>query len=145
MKIKFYTFAGLLGAGMMALNAAEKVQAGPKGGRILEKTTPTAEFFIEKDRNVTINFYDASMKPVPVKEQTVAIVANAKAGQQKIEFAKKGDALVSNTKLPDGDGYNVVVQYKPSGDAKPQNYRFTIDTSTCGGCQRAEYACTCDE
>jgi len=52
--------------------------------------------------------------------------------------------LVSKTKLPDGDGYNVVVQFKQAAAAKPQNFRFKLETHTCGGCKRAEYACTCD-
>jgi hypothetical protein len=62
-----------------------------------------------------------------------------------VEFEKKGDVLVSKTKLPEGDGYNVVVQFKLTADAKPQNFRFKLETHTCGGCKRAEYSCTCDE
>jgi hypothetical protein len=53
--------------------------------------------------------------------------------------------LVSKTKLPEGDGYNLVVQFRPSADAKPQNLRFKLDTHICGGCKRAEYACNCHE
>ena len=145
MTMKLLTLAGVLCAGLLTLNAAEKVQAGPKGGRILEKTTPKAEFFVEKDRTASINFYDVSLKLVPAAEQNVTVIADTKAGKQKVEFEKKGDALVSKTKLPEGDAYNVVVQFKTSAHAKPQNFRFTLDTSTCGGCQRAEYACTCHE
>ncbi|HEY0551351.1 MAG TPA: hypothetical protein VGF13_17235 [Verrucomicrobiae bacterium] len=52
---------------------------------------------------------------------------------------------MSKAKLPEGDGYNVVVQFKSAAEATPQNFRFTMDTSTCGGCKRAEYACTCHE
>lgn len=84
-------------------------------------------------------------KPIPAGEQTVTVIADAKDGKEKIEFEKKGDALVSKTKLPEGDGYNVVVQFKQTADAKPQNFRFKLDTSTCAGCKRAEYACTCAE
>jgi CheY-like chemotaxis protein len=126
------------------IHAAEK-EGGPKGGRLLEKTSPKAEFFVEKDKTVTINFYDSTLKPVPAAEQSVTVIADAKEGKQRIEFEKKGDSLVSKTKLPEGDGYNVVVQFKQTSDAKPQNYRFKYDTSTCGKCKRAEYACICDE
>lgn len=132
-------FAGL------TVNAADKVEAGPKGGRILEKTSPKAEFFIEKDRTVSITFYDAAGKPIPPTDQTVAVIADAKDGKQKLDFEKKGDALISKTKLPEGDANNVVVQLKQTADARPQNFRFKANTSTCGGCKRAEYACTCDE
>ena len=30
-------------------------------------------------------------------------------------------------------------------DARPQNYRFALNMEACAKCQRAEYACTCDE
>ena len=52
--------AGVLCAGLLSAAAADKVEAGPKGGRILEKTNPKAEFFVEKDRTVSISFYDAA-------------------------------------------------------------------------------------
>jgi hypothetical protein len=73
---------------------------GPKGGRILEKTIPQAEFFVEKDRTVTIAFYDQNLKPAPVAQQEVTVVAN----KEKLAFEKKGDVLASKTKLPEGDG-----------------------------------------
>lgn len=144
--LKLLTLAGLLCAGILTLNAADKKHlAGPKGGRLLEKTEPKAEFFLEKDHTVTITFYDAALKPVSASAQAVTVVADAKGGKKTVEFEKKGDVLVSKTKLPDGDGYNLVVQFKQSADAKPQNFRFKLETHTCGGCQRAEYSCTCDE
>jgi hypothetical protein len=132
--------------GLCAASAADKKHlGGPKGGRLLEKTEPRAEFYVEKDRTVTITFYDAARKPVPAAVQGVTVIADAKDGKAKVEFEKKGDALASKTKLPDGDGYNVVVQFKQTADAKPQNFRFKLETHQCGGCKRAEYACTCEE
>ena len=130
-------------AGLFTAQATDKIVGGPKGGRLLEKTEPRAEFFVEKDKAVTVTFYDAALKPVAVTGQTVIVVAEAKGGKATIEFEKKGDALVSKKKLPEGDGYNLVVQFKQSATAKPQNFRFSLDTHTCGGCKRAEYACTC--
>lgn len=118
-------------------------KAPPKGGRLLEKTEPHAEFVVEKDRTVTINFYNHDMKPVAVTTQSVTVQADAKDGKAKLEFEKKGDSLVSKTKLPDGDGYNIVVQFKQTADGKPQNLRFKLDMNTCGECKRAEYACSC--
>ena len=60
---------------------------------------------------------------------------------------KKGDQDQNNgnkkTKLPDGEGYNLVVQFKQTAEAKPQNFRFKLDLHTCGECKRAEYACIC--
>ncbi len=144
--IKLLTLAGVICAGLLTLQAADKKHlGGPKGGRLLEKTEPKAEFFLEKDHTATITFYDAAWKPVPVAVQSVTVIADAKGGKKTVEFEKKGDMLVSKTKLPQGDGYNLVVQFKPTADAKPQNFRFKLETHTCGGCQRAEYSCTCDE
>ena len=136
----------VLCAGLATLTAADKKHlAGPKGGRLLEKTEPKAEFYLEKDHSVTITFYDAELKPVPVTVQSVTVIADAKGGKATVEFEKKGDALVSKTKLPEGDGYNVVVQFKQTADAKPQNFRFKLETHACATCKRAEYACICDE
>ena len=118
-------------------------KATPKGGRLLEKTEPHAEFVVEKDRTVTINFYNHDMKPVAITTQSVTVQADAKDGKAKLEFEKKGDSLASKTKLPEGDGYNVVVQFKQTADAKPQNLRFKLDMNICGECKRAEYACSC--
>ena len=133
-------------AGLVASSAADKKHlGGPKGGRLLEKTEPRAEFFLEKDRTATITFYDAGLKPVPAAGQTVTVIAETRDGKQRVEFEKKGDVLVSKGKLPEGDDYNVVVQFKQTADVRPQNHRFKLDTHTCGGCNRAEYACICDE
>ena len=145
--IRILTLTVALCAGLvLTANAAEKDhkhQATPKGGRLLDKTEPHAEFVVEKDRSVTINFYNHDMKPVAATTQNVTVIADAKSGKATLEFEKKGDALVSKTKLPEGEGYNIVVQFKQTADGKPQNIRFKLDMNTCGECKRAEYACTC--
>ena len=144
--LKLLTLAGVLCAGLLTVHAGDKKDlAGPKGGRLLEKTEPKAEFFVEKDHTVTITFYDAALKPIAVAGQIVTVIADAKSGKQTVEFEKKGEVLVSKSKLPDGDGYGLVVQFKQSAAAKPQNFRFKLETHTCGECKRAEYACICDE
>ena len=140
------TLVVALCVGLLTLNAADKKHlGGPKGGRLLEKTEPRAEFYVEKDRTVTVTFYDAGLKPVPAAAQGMTVIADAKDGKSRLEFEKNGDVLVSKTKLPEGDGYNVVVQFKQTADAKPQNFRFKLETHICDACKRAEYACTCDE
>jgi hypothetical protein len=127
-----------------SLTQAEKITAGPKGGRLLDNDGPRAEFFVEKDRSISITFYDAALKPVPVTEQSVTAIAEAPSGKTKIEFEKKGDILVSKASLPDGDGYIVVLQFKSKPDAKVKIVRITLQMVQCEGCKRAEYACTCD-
>jgi hypothetical protein len=134
-------------AGLLTVSAAEKHDhahlATPKGGRVLDKTTPHAEVVFEKDRSFTINFYDDALKPVAATSQMATVIASTKSGKTTIEFEKKGDSLASKTKLPEGDGYNVVVQFRQTAEARPQNFRFKLDISICGGCKRAEYGCIC--
>lgn len=147
-QLRILTVAVALCVGLFHASAADKDghnhKVTPRGGRLLEKTQPHAEFVVEKDHSVTINFYDEEMKPVAVAAQTVTVAADAKTGKAKLEFEKKGDVLVSKTKLPEGDGYNVVVQFKQTAEAKPLNFRLKLDLGICGECKRAEYGCTCD-
>jgi hypothetical protein len=135
--------AALLIATLFTNLVAAAEAAGPKGGRLLEKTSPRAEFFVEKNRTVTITFYDAALKPVVATAQSAVVMAETKNGKVTLEFSIKDGALVSKSPLPEGDGYNLIVQLKPAPGARPQNFRFIYDAHTCGGCRRAEYACTC--
>lgn len=145
--IRILTVAVALCVGLFTISAADKDghnhRVTPKGGRLLEKTEPHAEFVVEKDRSVSINFYSHDMKPVAATTQAVTVIADAKAGKATLLFEKKGDSLVSKTKLPEGEGYNVVVQFKQTAEAKPQNIRLKLDMNTCGECKRAEYGCAC--
>jgi hypothetical protein len=91
---------------------------------LLEKTEPKAEFYPEKDHTNTITFYDTALKAVAVGGQVVTVIADAKDCKATVELKKKGDVLVSKTKLPGGDGYNLVVQFKQTADAKPTELPF---------------------
>ncbi len=144
---KLITTSTLLIALTLQIAAAEgdhHHKSTPKGGKLLEKTEPHAELVVEKDRSVTINFYNHDMKPVPVTTQRVTVIADAKGGKETLQFEKKGDVLVSNAKLPEGEGYTVVVQFKQTPEAKPLNLRFKLDLAICGECKQAEYACVCE-
>ena len=125
--------------------ADTKVKAGPRKGRVLEMEAKNAEFLVEKDRTVSIAFYDAAMKAMAPTAEVVAITAEAPSGKTKLEFEKKGNLLVSKTPLPAGENYTVVVQVKATADAKPKNFRIPLNLSLCKPCGNAEYACTCDE
>ena len=76
--LQLFVITGALCAGLLTVNAADKIVGGPKGGRLLDKTEPRAEFFMEKDRTVTIAFYDAALKPVAPTAQTVTVIADGK-------------------------------------------------------------------
>ena len=125
--------------------ADKTVKAGPRKGRILEMEKQNAEFFVEKDRTISIAFYDAAGKQQPAADQVITATAEAPGAKTKLEFEKKGDLLVSKTPLPAGEGYQVVVQAKASADAKPKNFRIKLQTHICKECSNPEYACTCDE
>jgi hypothetical protein len=133
-----------LGAGLLPLLAAGKnIEAGPKGGRLLDNTSPRAEFLVEKDHTVAIAFYDDQLRPVPAGDQMVTVIAEARGGKTRLDLTRKDGRLVSPAPLPDGDGYLVVVMLKAREDAKSQNFRFRLELHECGGCKRAEYACIC--
>lgn len=126
--------------------ADTKVKSGPRRGLIMDLGSKQAEFFVEKDRSISIAVYDAAMKAQPASTEVIAAIAEAPSGKVKMEFEKKGDLFVSTTKLPDGEGYQVVVQAKSTPEAKTKNFRIKLLTHICGGtCKNPEYACTCDE
>jgi hypothetical protein len=126
--------------------ADAKVKAGPRRGLIMDLGSKQAEFFVEKDRTISIAVYDAAMKAQPATTEVITATAEAPTGKVKMEFANKDGKLVSTTKLPEGEGYQVVVQAKPTPDAKTKNFRIKLQTHICGGpCKNPEYACTCDE
>ena len=144
MKTLLHTLAILALAVAPAL-ADKTVKAGPRKGRVLELAGQNAEFFVEKDRTISIAFYDAAMKAQPAAAQVVTATAEAPSGKAKLEFEKKGDLLVSKAPLPEGEGYQVVVQVKTTPDAKSKNFRIKLLLYTCKGCSNPEYACICDE
>jgi hypothetical protein len=144
MKTLLHIIATIALAATPAL-ADAKIKAGPRKGRILELGTQNAEFFVEKDRTVSIAFYDAAGKQQPAGEQVIIATAEAPGSKTKLEFEKKGDLLVSKSPLPAGEGYQIVVQAKSTADAKSKNFRIKLETYICKGCTNPEYACTCDE
>jgi hypothetical protein len=146
MKMKSLLLLAIMLGGALAVNAAEKIVGGPKGGRLLEVGSHKAEFFVTKDRKAEITFYDASLKPVAPGTQVVTVMAEPKSGRAPVELEKTETGYVSKTALPEAaEPYRVVVQLRENADASPKNYRIDLNLTNCGGCSRAEYACTCDE
>lgn len=128
----------------MGVAHAGAVAQGPTGGKLLDNSPPRAEFFVNAERRVEIRFFDAELKAVPVAAQVVKVIAEAPSGKTTLTLEGKDGMLASAAALPEGDGYNVVVQIRATPDAKPQNFRVALHLETCGGCQRPEYACTCE-
>ena len=125
--------------------ADAKVKAGPRKGLLLDLGGKQAEFFVEKDRSISIAVYDAALKAQPPSTEVITATAEAPSGKAKIAFEAKDGKLISTTKLPEGEGYQVVVQAKSTPDAKTKNFRIKLQLYICKGCGNAEYACTCDE
>jgi hypothetical protein len=125
--------------------ADAKVKAGPRKGLLLDLGDKKAEFFVEKDRSISIAIYDAALKAQPASTEVITATAEAPSGKTKIEFEKKGDLLVSKAPLPAGEGYQVVLQAKATPEAKTKNFRIKLLLYTCKECGNPEYACTCDE
>jgi hypothetical protein len=124
--------------------AAEKIVAGPKGGRLLDVAPLQAEFFVTKDRTVEVTFYDASLKPVAPGTHLVAVTAEPKSGRTSIELQPTTTGFVSKAALPAStEAYRVVVQVRSAAGARPQNFRIDLNLAPCDGCKFAEYACTC--
>ena len=123
----------------------DKPIPGPKGGRILEVEGGHAEFFVQPDKKVSVTFYDSEMKPAAPVDQVVKVIAEAPSGKATLDFEKAGDAFVSSSALPEGDGYRIVVQIKSTADAMAQNFRVDYHTEICGECKHPEYACTCPD
>jgi len=123
--------------------ADAKVKAGPRKGLILDLGGKQAEFFVEKDRSISIAIYDAAMKAQPATTEVITATAEAPGGKAKIAFEAKDGKLVSTTKLPEGEGYQVVVQAQAAPDAKKKNFRIKLLLYTCKECSNPEYACTC--
>ena len=121
----------------------DKVIPGPKGGKVVEVEGGHAEFLIQPDKKVSVTFYGEDMKPTAPADQKVAVIAEAPGGKAKLEFEKTGEAFVSTSALPDGDGYRLVLQIRGTTDAKMQNVRIDYHMEQCPECKKAEYACVC--
>jgi hypothetical protein len=145
MKLALVALGAIITLPVSIAQEAKEVEAGPRKGRLLATDYPRPEFFVEKDHTVSVKFYNEEKKVVEPKDQKVTVIATGSA-KAKLQLEKKGDALVSKEKLPEGDGYNLVVQVRPNATAKPKNFRFTFLNHIClGSCKNPEYACTCND
>lgn len=143
MKLRSFALA-LATLSIAAALQAEKITAGPKGGRLLEAEPHRAEFVVMPDRKVEITLYDGALKPIAPGQQVITITAEPTAGKTKLELEKTATGFVSKDPLPKGEPYRVVVQTRATAEAKPKNFRLDLNLAPCGECSRAEYACTCE-
>jgi hypothetical protein len=130
-------------AAAAAAGAADQIVAGPKGGRLLATEPHAAEFFVTAEGKAEITFYDTAGQPVARGTQAVTVTAEPAGGRARVELVPTPHGFVSVAPLPEGGPYRVVVQVRATPEARPQNFRLDLNTAVCGGCDRAEYACTC--
>ncbi len=131
----------------ITLQAAEDghshTKAGPNGGRLITTIEPHAEFFVTPDRKVQIVFVGEDGLPVSPADQVVAVTTGERSAPVKMTFTKSDTALVSEQAVPEGNNFPVVIQIKPTPDAKAIVEKFTLNLTVCPECKLAEYACTC--
>ncbi len=118
--------------------------AGPNGGRVLTGVEPHLEFLVTEDRKVRITAVDDDGKVVELGEQDVRLIGGSRANPTRLSFVKEGNLLVSDKALPEGNNLPVVLQIRPTPDAKTVIEKFTLNLNDCPGCEHLEYACTCD-
>lgn len=123
---------------------AEKAVAGPKGGRLLDRDPAPVEFFMNGERKAELHFYSADLKAAARGSQSATLTAERPEGRTQVALTPTPWGFVSEKPLPEGTPYRVVVQLRSAPGAKPKNYRIDLNLANCGGCSRAEYACTCD-
>jgi hypothetical protein len=128
---------------LVPLAHADKIVAGPKGGRLLEAPPHHAEFFVSADRHVEINYYNGNSQPVDHAGHTVSVVVEKPGARQTLTMTPRAHGFVSAEPLPAGEPYRVVVQFRTGPQAKAINYRIDFNPEKCGECGYAEYACTC--
>lgn len=100
----------------------EKVKRGPNGGRLIQNVTPQAEFLVLKNGIIQITFYDEKMKVEKPSTQTVTVVA----GDSTLNFAIKGDRMLSKQRLPKGNKLATEVRIKQFENAREVVTKFTI-------------------
>jgi len=118
--------------------------AGPNGGRLISSVEPHAEFLLTADRKIQITFVGDDGRPIAPDQQVVTVTTGDRSAPVKLTFVKAGDGLLSGQVVPEGQNLPVVLQIKASPDAKTVIEKFHLNLANCPGCNKAEYACTCE-
>ena len=124
-----------------ALIAAEpaKPAADVQPGRRLEAPGLRAQFVIQSDRKASVSFVDEAGKLVARGERTVIVKVDGK----DIALELQPNGFITKEPLQAKEPAAIVVQVRAAVDAKPTNFRLTLNTALCGECKRQEYGCTC--
>jgi len=123
--------------------AAQKVQGGPNGGRLITIVDPHMEFLVTPERLVQITFLGRDGQVVPVADQVVSAVGGDRSAPTKVEFVKNGDGLISTAALPEMKRMPIILQIKATPAAPGVRETFYLNMSNCPSCEYKEYACIC--
>ena len=129
----------LFSIGVLVAADPAKSVADVQPGRRLEAPGLSAQFVIQSDRKATVTFADAAGKPVPRGDRTVVVKVDGK----DVVLEPQPNGFITKDPLQAKEPAPIVVQIRASADAKPTNFRLTLNTSLCGECKRQEYGCTC--
>lgn len=130
----------LLSIGALVAAEPAKPAAAPRPGRPLEAPGVRADFLIQQDRKATVTFVDEAGKPTARGDRTVTLKVDGK----DVALEAQPNGFVTKEPLQAKEPAQIVVQVRAKADAKPANFRVTLNTSLCGECKRPEYGCTCD-
>lgn len=144
MKTKLLTLVAALLLGLTSSAFAHGgAELGPNGGRIVEfSTNETLHGEVTlKEGKFHIAVLDKDMKPVELKDQTLAVTGGDRSNPQKPAVEKKDGRFVFPAL--NGDHYLLVLQFKDSPSAKAITARFEYDASVCSACKSQEWLCKC--
>lgn len=112
--------------------------AGPNGGRVITKFTPTIEFLVQEDRFVKVTTLDSDNKPIKAGNQNITLKGGDRSSPFTLLFDLSDGAYTSLSPLPSGQNLPVILKFNS------QISKFNLDLSDCPSCDYREYACTCD-
>ena len=142
MKTRIAALLFCLAACFLPARAHEGVELGPNGGRILEFSkdeTLHGEIAVKNGR-FHIALLDKDMKAVAVGTHVLTATGGERARPVKLEVTKEAAGF----SLPVvKEGQWLILQLRPSPDAKPVTARLHYDTAECSGCKAPEWLCKC--
>ena len=130
----------LFSIGVLVAAEAAKPATEPRPGRALEAPGVRADFLIQPDRKATVTFVDEAGKPVARGDRTVTVKVDGK----DVALEAQANGFITKEPLQAKEPAPIVVQVRAKADAKPANFRITLNTAICAECKRPEYGCICD-
>jgi len=127
-----------------AQTAKQPDKGGPNGGRVVKKGDALFELLVQPDRHLRITRLDAKLKPASLDGMAATGTGGDRSAPVRFAFAAKGETLVSDQPLPEGNRLPLILQVKPKPDAPAITERLTVDLAKCPTCEHQEYACICD-